>query len=539
MHIDADDLIALVRNYNPKTNEALIRKAYAYGERMHEGQVRQSGEPYFTHPVAVAAILTEMKLDDATIVTALLHDTIEDTAVHLQGRQRHLRPRDRRTRRRRHEAHQPPALLARIEAGRELPQALHGDVEGPARHPGQAGRPAPQHAHDQVDARRRSRPRRRARRWTSSPRSPGRMGMQWMREELEDLAFRVLNPEARNSIIRRFITLQRETGDVIQKITADIRLETGKGRHRGRRLRAREEALFDLAQDAGEGPGVLAPVRHLRLPHHHRLRGRLLPRARRDPPALARGAGAVQGLHQPAQVERLPVDPHHRLGPRRQAGRGADPHRARCTRWPRPASPPTGPTATASRVENPFAVDPAKWIATLTERFDTTEDNDEFLEHVKLEMYTDQVFCFTPKGEVVKLPRGRDAARLRLCDPHPDRPLLRRRQGRRHPRAALDAAQERPVGRDHHRRRPAPAGDLDRHRGHGPGQVRDPPVACAKKTEQRFVKLGRELARVAFEHIGKKATDKALRHRRQAAGPRGYRRPPRAARLGRSDRTAR
>jgi guanosine-3',5'-bis(diphosphate) 3'-pyrophosphohydrolase len=53
----------------------------------------------------------------------------------------------------------------------------------------------------------------------------GRMGMQWMREELEDLGFRVLNPEARNSIIRRFITLQRETGDVVYKITADIRTE--------------------------------------------------------------------------------------------------------------------------------------------------------------------------------------------------------------------------------------------------------------------------------------------------------------------------
>ena len=56
----------------------------------------------------------------------------------------------------------------------------------------------------------------------------GRMGMQWMREELEDLAFRVLNPEGRSSIIRRFITLQRETGDVIQKITSDIRLELEK-----------------------------------------------------------------------------------------------------------------------------------------------------------------------------------------------------------------------------------------------------------------------------------------------------------------------
>ncbi len=77
--VDAEDLIALVRNYNPRTNAALIRQAYAYGVKMHDGQTRKSGEPYFTHPVAVAAILTEQHLDDATIITALLHDTIEDT----------------------------------------------------------------------------------------------------------------------------------------------------------------------------------------------------------------------------------------------------------------------------------------------------------------------------------------------------------------------------------------------------------------------------------------------------------------------------
>ena len=54
------------------------------------------------------------------------------------------------------------------------------------------------------------------------------MGMQWMREELEDLSFKVLNPEGRASIIRRFITLQRETGDVVNRITSDIRLELDK-----------------------------------------------------------------------------------------------------------------------------------------------------------------------------------------------------------------------------------------------------------------------------------------------------------------------
>lgn len=77
--ISADDLIALVRNYNPKTNADRIALAYEFGQQMHEGQFRHSGEPYFSHPVAVAAILTEQRLDDATIITALLHDTIEDT----------------------------------------------------------------------------------------------------------------------------------------------------------------------------------------------------------------------------------------------------------------------------------------------------------------------------------------------------------------------------------------------------------------------------------------------------------------------------
>jgi GTP pyrophosphokinase/guanosine-3',5'-bis(diphosphate) 3'-pyrophosphohydrolase len=77
--ITADDLVALVRAYNPRTNEKKLRAAYDYGHAMHEGQYRHSGEPYFTHPISVAAILTEQQLDDATIITALLHDTIEDT----------------------------------------------------------------------------------------------------------------------------------------------------------------------------------------------------------------------------------------------------------------------------------------------------------------------------------------------------------------------------------------------------------------------------------------------------------------------------
>ena len=75
------DLIERVRRYNPNANEALLNRAYVYAMKAHGSQTRASGDPYFSHPLEVAAILTDLKLDDATITAALLHDTIEDTPV--------------------------------------------------------------------------------------------------------------------------------------------------------------------------------------------------------------------------------------------------------------------------------------------------------------------------------------------------------------------------------------------------------------------------------------------------------------------------
>ena len=77
--ISCSDLCDMVRAYNPNANFEKLTAAYEYGRRMHEGQKRHSGEEYFSHPVEVAALLTKQRLDDATIITALLHDTLEDT----------------------------------------------------------------------------------------------------------------------------------------------------------------------------------------------------------------------------------------------------------------------------------------------------------------------------------------------------------------------------------------------------------------------------------------------------------------------------
>ena len=77
--ITADDLIGQIRAYNPSTNAKTIRAAYYFCRDMHEGQLRRSGELYYTPPVEVASLLASQYLDDASIITALLHDTIEDT----------------------------------------------------------------------------------------------------------------------------------------------------------------------------------------------------------------------------------------------------------------------------------------------------------------------------------------------------------------------------------------------------------------------------------------------------------------------------
>ena len=75
------ELVERVRRYNPNADEDLLNRAYVFAMKAHGAQKRASGDPYFSHPLEVAAILTELKLDDATIVAAMLHDTIEDTEI--------------------------------------------------------------------------------------------------------------------------------------------------------------------------------------------------------------------------------------------------------------------------------------------------------------------------------------------------------------------------------------------------------------------------------------------------------------------------
>ena len=161
------------------------------------------------------------------------------------------------------------------------------------------------------------------------------------------------------------------------------------------------------------------------------------------------------------------------------------------------------------RSENPFAVDPAKWIAGLTEQFDAEEDHAEFLEAVKLEMYADKVFCFTPKGDVVKLPRGATPIDFGYA--------IHTRIGHACVGAKIDGMRV-PLWT---RIKNGQSVDVITADGQTPqstwldiavtGKARSAIRRALRELDRdRFIKLGRELARAAFDHVGKKATDKAL-----------------------------
>jgi GTP diphosphokinase / guanosine-3',5'-bis(diphosphate) 3'-diphosphatase len=505
--IDVEDLISLVRIYNPRTNADLLRRAYAYGRQMHEGQTRKSGEPYFTHPVAVAAILTEQRLDDATIVTALLHDTIEDTrstyteVSELFGEEI-AELVDGVTKLTNLQLSSTESKQA--ENFRKLFMAMSKDL-----------RVILVKLADRLHNMRTiksMRPEKQAQkaRETMEIFAPlaGRMGMQWMREELEDLSFRVLNPEARNSIIRRFITLQREAGDVVHKITADLRSELDKaqieatvyGRAKKpysiwRKMQEKDLAFSRLSDIYGFRvitQNVADCYRVLGVIHQ---RWTLVPGRFKDYISAPKTNGyrsihtTVSGRDGKRVEVQIRTRQMHEV-----AESGVAAH------WS---------YREGVRVQNPFAVDPKKWVATLTERLGEA-DHDDFLENVKLEMYTDQVFCFTPKGDVVQLPRGATPIDFAYA--------IHTRIGNACVSAKVDGIRV-PLWT---RLKNGQSVEIITAEGQRPqaGWIEIVTTGRAKSAirrslrevdRDRFVKLGQELARAAFEHVGKKATDKALR----------------------------
>ncbi len=139
-------LLGKVREYNPAADIATVQRAYEFSADVHRGQKRKSGEPYLVHPLEVAALIADLRLDVPSVVTGLLHDTVEDTLDDARAGRVALRQRDRHAGRRRHQDRPDQLHEPRGDAGRELPQDDPRDGARHPRHPRQARRPHPQHA---------------------------------------------------------------------------------------------------------------------------------------------------------------------------------------------------------------------------------------------------------------------------------------------------------------------------------------------------------------------------------------------------------
>jgi RelA/SpoT family (p)ppGpp synthetase len=329
-----------------------------------------------------------------------------------------------------------------------------------------------------------------------------------MRDELEDLAFRVLNPDARSSIIRDFVTLRNETGDGIPKITDDIRLALDQAGVVAQTF-GREKKPFSVwrkMEEKKEGSSRLSDIYGFRIitdsvgdcykalgAVHQRWRA--VPGRFKDYISQPKSNG-YRSIHTTVSG---------RDGKRVEVQiRTAEMH----------AVAETGVAAhwsyrNGERFENPFAVDPFQWLHSIAERFESSEDSIDFLEHVKLEMFQDQVFCFTPKGEVVKLPRGATpidfayAIHTRIGDSCVGAKV----DGRRVPLwTKLRNGQSVTVIRAEGQR-PQPAWEDMVVTGRAKSAIRR-----SLRGEQRAtaVRLGREIARVALERVGKRVSDKAM-----------------------------
>src|SRR5215471_1519599 len=404
------DLVERVRSYNPDTNEDLLNRAYVYAMRAHGSQTRASGDPYFSHPLEVAAILTGLKLDDATIVAALLHDTIEDTEatraeIDLVFGKEIGALVEGLTKLKRLELVSREAKQA--ENLRKLLLAISDDVRVLLIK--LADRLHNMRTLDFVP----TESRRRIAEETLDIYAPlaGRMGMQQMREELEDLSFKTLDPEAYAVVKQRLDSLAERNRNLIGEIEAQL---SNNLRHKGlgARVYGRRKQPFSIwtkMERKSVGFEQLSDIFGFRVVVN-------------DVEACYRALGIVHTtwpvvpgrfkdyISTPKQndyrsIHTTVIDPGNQrveLQIRTEemdqiAERGIAAHVF--------YKEGTGsPTEFLKRESNAFA-----WLRHTVGILSESANPEEFLEHTKLELFHDQVFCFTPKGKLIALPRHANA----------------------------------------------------------------------------------------------------------------------------------
>ena len=395
------ELVEKVRSYDPDADEGLINRAYVFSMKAHGSQMRASGDPYFSHPIEVAGILTDLKLDDQTIVTAILHDTIEDTLATPEEVEKHFgkdiaRLVDGVTKLSKIEAQSENERAA--ENLRKFLLALSDDIRvllvklADRLHNMRTLHHIP--AEDK---------RHRIARETMDIYAPlaERIGMYEMMTEMQTLAFAELEPDAYASITRRLKQLTESGGDLVNRIglglqlyLADNGLEaevTGRQKHPFSiwKKMAERHISFEQLSDVMAFRIIVADVgecyRALGLIHR---RWPMVPGRFKDYISTPKRNG-YQSLHTSVIHDskmRIEIQIRSREM-HEQAERGLAAH------WAYKEGKPQGDIA-------------IPWVDDLVEILDHAESPEELLEHTRMAMYQDRIFAFTPKGELIQLPKG-------------------------------------------------------------------------------------------------------------------------------------
>ncbi len=403
------ELVDRVKSYDPKFDSSLLNLAYDFSEKAHGGQRRDSGDSYFSHPLEVADILTDYRLDGASIVTALLHDTIEDTDTSQAEIKKIFGDEisqlvDGVTKLTRIELQSNKAKQA--ENFRKFVLATSRDIR--VLLVKLADRLHNMRTIQHVDMPER---RRRIAQETMDIYAPlaARIGMNDFKDELEDLAFSELNRDARDSIVKRLKFLREEGENLIERVTKELNqvllddhvTAVVSGREKSPysiwRKMSRKQVAFEQLSDIMAFRILVSDYsdcyRTLGIIHANY---RAVPGRFRDYLSTPKPNG-YQSLHtgilgpEKHRIEvQIRTSEMHEI-----AERGVAAH------W-RYSQLGAGPESVFGLSDDSHY----RWLQELLDILDDAAGPEDFLEHTKLEMFSDQVFVFSPKGEVYALPQS-------------------------------------------------------------------------------------------------------------------------------------
>jgi guanosine-3',5'-bis(diphosphate) 3'-pyrophosphohydrolase len=401
------ELVERVLAYNPHADENLLNKAYVYAMQKHGTQKRASGDPYFGHPLEVAAILTDLKLDDATIAVALLHDTIEDTDATRAEIDQIFGPEigaivdgltkiDRLN------------LVSREEAQaenlRKLLLAISQDVRVLLVKLADRLHNMRTLEHMPADKRRR------IAQETMDIYAPlaGRMGMQDLRTELEDISFKTLQPEHYRAITSRLAEMQTTYRETIASISSDLDARL-KAEGIEARVSARLKSPWSIFTKIDRKQIALEQLSDM-------IGFRVIVNTVED---CYRTLGVVHTSWKvvPGRFKDYISVPKYNdyrsihttvVGPGRQRAelqiRTMDMHRVAEYGIAAHALYKDGASADLGRLENESQA--YAWLRSTIAHLTAGNSSEDFLEYTRLELFQDQVFCFTPRGRLIALPRG-------------------------------------------------------------------------------------------------------------------------------------